>query len=155
MEPWFLLSFLEFTEDLHSVEKQTPFSCPLTLDYLMAKTSLAKNQGSEKFQLKSLGLTAFFFSFSKKQKTMPLSDNINAFCWLEGCCGKPWLNYRIKSCFCASARLLLTSWYLFLAMAPYSHWKYHWYFWCLQAEGMKAWWVEKYQNKRGSKSSFN
>lgn len=80
VEPWFLLSYLEFTEDLNSVEKQKPFCCPLRLDCLIAKTSLAKNQGSEKFQLKSLGLTVAFFSFSKKQKTMSLSDDINASC---------------------------------------------------------------------------
>lgn len=81
VEPWFLQRYLEFTEELNSVGKQKRFCCPLRLDCLIAKTSLAKNQGSEKFQLKSLGLTvAFFFSFSKKQKPTSLSDDIHASC---------------------------------------------------------------------------
>lgn len=49
VEPWFLLRYLEFMEDLNSVEKQKPFCCPPKLDCWIA--SLAKNEGSETFQL--------------------------------------------------------------------------------------------------------
>lgn len=104
VEPWFLLSYLEFTEHLNSVEKQKPFCCPLRLDCLIAKASLAKNQGSEKFQLKSLGLTvAFFFPFPGNKRPHPCQTTSMHLAqgWLEGCCGKPWLNYRTKSCVCS------------------------------------------------------
>lgn len=69
VETYFLLSCLQFTEDLNSVENKKPFCCPLRLDCLMAKENLAKNHGSGKYQLKSLGLFVPFFSpFSRSKR---------------------------------------------------------------------------------------
>lgn len=63
---YFLLSYFEFIEDLNSVENQKPFCCPLRLDCLMPKENLAKNHGSRKYQLKSLGLVCLSPLFFKK-----------------------------------------------------------------------------------------